>query len=183
MDNIVEPTADAGPDGLLTCSDTNATLTGSGTGTSPNVSFEWFNSTGALLGTTATIDVVETGDFTFVVTDLANGCSQTDVVTVEPDVNQPDIVIDVPETLTCDVTSVTLDASGSTAAGAGSLAFMWTFNGSPVGPTASIDVTVSGEYTLTVIDDSNNCDAVQTVFVMKMWLFQHLIYQEVLQIV
>ncbi|MEZ4918035.1 MAG: hypothetical protein R2792_02925 [Saprospiraceae bacterium] len=68
------------------------------------------------------------GTYTVVVTNPANGCTSTDSVVVTEDVAVPMAAIANPDTITCVVNNVVLDASGSTGS---NLNFMWsTMDGS-----------------------------------------------------
>ena len=164
--DITEPTADAGPDDEFRCADDFVTLTGIGTGQG-TLSYTWLNESSAVVGSTASIDIDQTGTFTFIVMDSDNGCTMSDQVTITPDENKPNIDVGMIETLTCDVTTVEIDASGST--GVGSLSYTWTFdgNGMQAGTDAIINVTAPGNYTLLVVDDSNGCDNTTTVTVIS----------------
>jgi len=163
-EDIADPSADAGLDDVFSCADDFVTLSGSGDGQG-NLSYEWFNASGSSLGATASIDVIETGDFTLVVTDGDNGCTNMDQVTITPDEDKPVIAIAEPIVLTCDITSVDLDGSGTT--GMGALSYEWTFNGNVAGTDEVISVTSPGIYTLFVEDGSNGCDNTASITVLQ----------------
>ena len=161
--DILPPTANAGMDNVFACADEFVTLSASASSGQGTLSYEWLNDTGAEIGTGETIDVTGTGDFTVIVTDSDNGCTSTDVVTITPDVGAPGIDIAEPETLTCAVTSVELNASNTT--GIGALSFSWTLNGIEIGTEETISVTTPGLYMLQVIDGSNGCESAELVMV------------------
>ena len=67
--------------------------------------------------------------------------------------------------LTCDVSTITLDGSGSS--GTGTIIFEWQdANTTILGDTPQIDVGSVGTYTLIVTDTENNCSAQTTVDVL-----------------
>ena len=156
-----EPMAEAGDDVPFPCSVDEVTLAGSGMGQG-TLSYEWTNSTGAVVGNQATIQVSESGMFTLEVTDSDNGCTFTDVTTVIPDENAPIIDIATYETLTCEITSIALDASATI--GVGTLTYVWTASsGAPAGTGPIITVSNPDNYNLVVSDGSNGCVANITV--------------------
>ena len=157
------PDADAGMDVDFPCSVEMVTLSGSGAGQG-NLSYQWLNASGTEVGTAETIEVAQSGEFTLIVTDSDNGCTSMDSMEVRPDEDAPIIDIVTPIGLTCDVTSVNLDASGTI--GIGTLTFEWfASNGAPAGSGEMIDVTNPDIYTLIVTDQSNGCDAETTISV------------------
>ena len=60
---------------------------------------------------------------------------------------------------------VTLDGSGSTVSSTstGTLDFEWTGPMGPLGSTNSIDISMPGDYTLSVIDDVNGCSSTTSI--------------------
>jgi len=168
MEDMVEPTADAGLDADFACADAFVTLSGSGTGTgqASDLTYLWTTSDGVPLGTTASIDVVQSGTFILQVRDELNGCTMTDEVVITPDENKPVPTIAEPLVLTCGTLDVTLDASGTT--GIGALDYAWTGpNGNPIGSGENISVNEPGIYTLFVVDGSNGCDETATIEVFE----------------
>jgi hypothetical protein len=85
--DTVSPIADAGTDVNFPCGVTSVALDGSassGTG----ITYNWTGPSTITNGTTSTPDVNGAGQFTLTVT-ATNGCTDTDVVDVIPDVNAP----------------------------------------------------------------------------------------------
>ncbi len=163
-EDILEPTADAGMDDVFACADAFVTLSAAASSGQGTLSFVWTNDNGTVVGTDETIDVVESGVFTVQVMDSDNGCTSTANVTITPDENKPAVAIASPETLTCAVQSVELNASATT--GIGNLDYMWTFNGTAIGTDPVITVNTPGTYTLLVVDGSNGCDQTESIEVM-----------------
>ncbi|MFD0976982.1 hypothetical protein ACFQ1G_09275, partial [Salinimicrobium gaetbulicola] len=113
IDKLSPVSANISGNELLTCTNTSITLDAGGSTTAEgSVSYSW--STGE---TSQTINVNGAGDYSVTVTNNDSGCSDTASVTVEQNITPAVAAITGNEILTCDVTSVTLDASTSTADG------------------------------------------------------------------
>ncbi|WP_111706340.1 T9SS type B sorting domain-containing protein [Lutibacter citreus] len=140
-------------DSKLTCSTTSVVLDASSSIVQGTASYLW--STGAI---TSTINVEEPGDYSVTVTDSNNGCSKTKIITITEDIKEPEVVITGDSELTCSTTSVTLDAGSSTVQGISS--YLWSTGAT----TSTINVTEPGNYSVTVTDSANGCDATSEVF-------------------
>ncbi|MDX1912112.1 MAG: gliding motility-associated C-terminal domain-containing protein, partial [Saprospiraceae bacterium] len=83
------PTAEAGPPFNLDCYGQTASLNGSATGGTGQLTYAWTTSGGVILtgANTPSPLISEPGTYTLLVTALGNGCSDTDVVVVTP--NEP----------------------------------------------------------------------------------------------
>ena len=105
------------------------------------------------------------GDYTLLVTDLNNGCTGSQSVSVTSDATAPITSALAPGGLTCTSPQLTLDGSGSTT-GPG-ISYQWTAaNGGNI--VAGSDspaplVNTAGDYQLVVSDASNGCTATATV--------------------
>ncbi len=162
-ENVTTPTANAGADATITCDEETATLSGSGSSQSGNTLLEWYNSAGVLMGTGESIDVVETGSYTLVVTDLANGCTAEANVSVTPDDDIPEVEVIPPLALTCDNDISTLYGSSSTS---GNIEFGWyDESGNLIANANEADVTTPGVYTFIVTNADNGCAAEASVVV------------------
>jgi large repetitive protein len=148
--DINDPVASITPeDGVLTCTVTSIVLDASGSTNA--VSYEWNDGS-----TGSTLEVSEPGTYSVTVT-AANGCTASKTVTVGQDINDPVASITPDDgILTCTVTSIVLDASGSTNA----VSYEW--NDGSTGST--LEVTEPGDYTVTVTA-ANGCTASKTVTV------------------
>ncbi len=77
------PTADAGPDAMLTCEVDTIQLIGSVNGGSQNLTYTWYDDQGNIIANTLTITITEAGYYHFEVQDMDTECiSPRDVVTV-----------------------------------------------------------------------------------------------------
>ncbi len=154
--DIVNPAALAGDDGILTCEITEYLLDGSNS-TGNNLTYAWYNEGGAVISDLPQVEVAETGQFTLIVTNTFNGCTDSDDLQVIPDANLPTASASNDGILTCEVGTVMLDGSASNSV-SGSLSFAWSdSNNLPLGSTPTISVASPGLYTLTITDTDNGC--------------------------
>ena len=162
------PEAAAGPDQLITCNQTEATLQGMELSGVANVSYQW-SGPGIPPGqeTYDSITVMIPGDYELLVTNEDNGCTDTDALWIGIDQEVPVADAGTDQRFDCSGDPVLLDASGS--APLDSLIYTWTtIEGSIIGnPNAPIiEVQQPGSYTLVVEDMLNGCIAVDTVEVV-----------------
>ncbi len=155
LQNIDLPTAEAGETQTFTCQDTELTLNGGAStdatgGT--DLSYNWDGITN-----TETATILGPGTYTLIVTDNTNGCTDSDMVEIAPDVNAPTALVSSSNTLTCSDTETTLDGSSSMSMSGSDLTFDWSLNGNSVGTDATATVSSPGVYTLLITDMSNGC--------------------------
>ena len=81
IQDIASPTAVAGDDGWITCLNTSYALDGSNS-TGDNLTFAWYDSFGDLVSSSSSFTTTEIGDYSLVVTNTINGCSDIDEVSV-----------------------------------------------------------------------------------------------------
>jgi gliding motility-associated-like protein len=162
------PNADAGLPQKLTCTQKQVTLNGSGSNGGVYI-YSWASPNGGNIaggGNTLTPSVDAPGLYFLTVTNVGNGCSATDWVLVSVDTLAPIAEAGSPFTLSCSVTSATLD--GSASSGSGSPAFAWTTpNGNILSGASSATpgINAPGSYFLTVTNTANGCTATDTVAV------------------
>jgi hypothetical protein len=141
--NITAPTADAGPDMVISCGSQTVVLNGSSN--TQAVIFQWISPTGESYFQQS-LTVGAPGTYTLVVTDQTNGCSSSDmaIVSIDPDV--PVLNPSASGVITCANPSVLLDAGYSNPAAT----YLWTGpnNFTSVSPTPA--VVESGLYTVEV---------------------------------
>ncbi|MCE7925286.1 MAG: hypothetical protein DYG98_19695 [Haliscomenobacteraceae bacterium CHB4] len=167
-ENVAPPPAGIAPSGLLTCTVTSLSLAGMpATG---NYSWLWTTGNGNFVSGANTANPVidQPGAYTLFVTDQQNGCSATAVVIVGEDVAPPVIAIDVPDTLTCTLT--TLPLTGSVTQPTGGFTAAWTTGGGHfiLGQNSlNPIVDAPGIYTLTVQNNQNGCSATAQTTVLQ----------------
>ncbi len=171
--NATVPVAEAGPAMMLGCSGNPVQLNGSGSSSGANFTYLWTTSGSGILNgeTTLTPQVNAPGQYFLTVTNTANGCTAVDSVAVTQNASAPTVVIAQPDTLDCETTSLTLDASGSSGG-----EISWTFTppsggagGGFVNGEATLTPVVDapGVYTLTLTEQGSGCSASASVTVVQ----------------
>ena len=167
--NTTLPIANAGAPGLITCTNATVTLTGSGS-TGLEFAYLWTTANGSIAtGAITLTPVVDApGTYHLLVTNTLNGCTAVAAVAVAKDANVPVATAIVPGPLTCAVAQIQLNGAGTTTGP--TLQYTWTTaNGNIVGGGNTLNPTVNqpGQYTLTVFNSANNCEALFTVNVAQ----------------
>lgn len=135
---------------------------------SGNYSYEWDGPPGGIIGDPLQedIDVVTSGNYTLIVTDLDGNCTDTLSVVVDSDLTTPLVQLTAsPDTLNCLVNDIALNTDVSN--GSGNYNYQW--DGPPGGIMGSnqiedINVTLAGNYMLIVTDVENGCnDTLETI--------------------
>jgi hypothetical protein len=167
-EDVAPPNVDAGPDMIINCYNSTVILDGSNSDNGPNYIYNWTTQGGNILngGNTPTPEVNAPGLYTLTVTNQVNGCVDFAVTTVVQDISPPQALIIPPQTITCFVPEVVIDASPSGASG--NIDVDWqTPNGNIVsgGNTLTPTVDAPGTYILTVTNIDNGCPATNVVVV------------------
>jgi len=156
--NTSLPTANAGADDVLTCTNTNGVVL-DGSGIPGTVTYFW---TGPGIGANNLMmqnpTVTQPGTYDLVVTNPVNGCTATDQVIVTQDANVPTAVGGPDQVLNCSVFTVDFNGSGSTTGP--EITYNWSGPGiSGANSTAQspTGLTMPGIYNLTVTNTNNNC--------------------------
>ncbi len=131
-----------------------------------NLEYTWSTNDGSITSDTTltTIEVNSIGTYSLTITDSTNGCSATDIITISDERNPPIPVIDNSTPFNCSVSSVTLDASSSTALNNGPLSYLWSTNdGLIISDTTNsiIDISEPGTYTLALTE--YNCTIEESI--------------------
>ncbi len=168
--DMTPPVANAGANMFLDCAMMMVNLDGSGSSAGANITYLWTTPDGNIVSgsTTTSPQVGGAGTYTLTVTNSDNGCTATDQAVVTEDVNMPTSNAGVDKTLTCTVTSLQLDGTGS-AQGA-NFTYQWTTaNGNIVSGATGLTPTVNttGMYCIEVRDNSNNCVSMDCVNVSQ----------------
>lgn len=167
--SVAYPTANAGPDQVLTCAITNLHLSGSGSSSEPNFLYSWTATQGGsiLSGANEPNPLIGTpGQYTMVVTNPGNGCTTADNVFVSNNLTSPTSIISSPPLLTC--INITATLSGLASLPANNITYQWlTTNGNIQSGQAyaTAIVTEAGQYTLVVTNIANGCTHASTVTV------------------
>ena len=164
------PTADAGLDAELTCIVTTLVLDGTGSSGQGALTYAWTTADGVIDSgaATATPTISSAGTYTLTITDADNGCTATDSVLITEDVLAPTADAGTDAVLTCVVTTLNLDGTGSS--GQGALTYAWTTADGVIdsgAATATPTISSAGTYTLTITDADNGCTATDTVVITE----------------
>jgi gliding motility-associated-like protein len=166
-DDFEPPMAMVNEDLTFGCQDDILQISGEGSSTGANITYEWSATQGNISGASNALnsEIDQPGDYTLLVTNMENGCTAEASFTVIPDEALPEVVLEEPETLTCERDLVLIDASASDA-GAG-LVYVWTKDGDVFTPAneGSFETDEPGEYTLTITDTANGCVSAGTTVV------------------
>ncbi|MBC7776421.1 MAG: choice-of-anchor L domain-containing protein [Phycisphaerae bacterium] len=169
--NIIPPTALVAPGGEINCTTPTIQLNGAGSSTGPTYSYQWTSSTGGSIGAgdnTLTPTVIAAGTYTLVVTNAANGCTNSTSTSVTINANVPTAIAAPQGILTCAATTIPVNSTGSTTGP--TIIYQWgTINGNIVGGngTSQIMVGEPGQYTLIVTNTANNCTATTSIDVQQ----------------
>ncbi len=165
--DVLDPIAAAGADGIVDCTFPTIQLDASGSSAGPGFTYLWTTPDGNIVDDPGlpnpTVD--QAGTYTLLVTNTANGCTDSDLVNVTDLSIDPLIQIDPPGVVTCGSPEISLDASGSES-GPG-IVFSWAgLNGGTIvsgGQTLTPLIGSSGTYELTITNTLTGCESVETV--------------------
>ena len=162
------PVVTAGGDQILNCQVSQMTLDGSGSATGANISYLWSTSNGNIVSGETTLSVVIDlpGDYLLTVRNELTGCEDSDVATVSLSAAPPIADGGEDQELTCAVTSVSLDGSGSSSGA--NISYQWiAVSGNIVSGATTNNPLVDSEgtYRLTVTDNGTGCESTDEVVV------------------
>jgi gliding motility-associated-like protein len=158
------PVVDAGADTSLTCLANIIQL--NGFTNSNNASYNWSGPFIVSGGTTLTPTINGPGTYVLTVVDTVNNCQNSNSVVVTTNFDLPTATAGADSTLTCLVTTLNIDGTGSTTGA--DITYQWTtLNGNILTGSDSIIATTSsaGTYTLTVFNTLNGCSASDSVVI------------------
>lgn len=159
--NFTPPIADAVVNSSINCNAPNLVINGSGSSSGPGITYNWSANPGTIIsgGTTANPTVSQAGTYTILVTNTVNGCTATDPVIVTADLALPISNAGPNQTLTCAITNISLNGSGSSQGG--NFTYQWNAGpgGSIIGGSTTLNpiVSTTGLYTLIVTNETNGC--------------------------
>ncbi|KAA3630902.1 MAG: hypothetical protein DWQ02_17200, partial [Bacteroidetes bacterium] len=143
----------------LDCNITDALLDGTASSTGADISYEWYMD-GSLIGgaNLNTYNANTEGTYILFVTDEHTGCVVSDTLQLINNENYPVADAGQDATITCAITSVTADGSGSQSGN--EIIYQWSDpSGNPINgaTTTTLEVTTPGTYYLMVQDTTNGC--------------------------
>lgn len=163
------PVANAGAPQLLTCAVLQTSLLGTAD-TGPGISYLWTSDDGGTIisgNTTLNPTVNAPGTYDLTVVNANTGCSTIVSTVVTENTTPPVSNAGTPLTLTCGLSSVTLDGSMSSQ---GNHTYLWsTLNGNILSGSTTLApvVNAAGTYDLVVTDQSNGCTHISSVQVLQ----------------
>ncbi|MEZ4918032.1 MAG: hypothetical protein R2792_02910 [Saprospiraceae bacterium] len=164
------PAAEAGITDELTCATTSLDLDGNGSSTGGNFQYTWTTTDGQIdLGiNTLTPTVSAPGTYEILVLNTDNGCTQTDVVIITEDVQEPVLSIGQPDELDC-ITSAIILTGAATSAGNNPTVTWTSSNGNILSGASTLMPTVNaaGTYNLLVENTQNGCTSTTQVQVSE----------------
>jgi hypothetical protein len=153
----------ASSSGLLTCTTTSITLTG--TSTTGDATYHW-SGPGTITNPASAVASVDTpGTYTLTVTNPSNGCTKSIPVDVQQNILQPPVTITASAgMLTCSTTAIMLTGSSST----DGVTYHWSGPESITdSSSASVSIHTPGTYTLVVTNPASGCTAGKTYQVQQ----------------
>ena len=162
LNTSTSPLATSAPLNDISCTTPQAQISGAGSSSGPNFTYEWTTTDGNIVsGDNQLLVVVNlSGTYTLLVTNISNGCSKTSSSVVVSDAVLPNLSIEAPSAIDCDSDEVVIDASQSLT-GAG-ITYLWTTaNGNIVsgGSTLTPTVDTAGTYQLLITNTNNGCSS------------------------
>ncbi len=155
----------------ITCTQPIVNLDGSASSPVGQVSFRWEADGGSIIGSGPTLEVTDPGRYFLQIgqtVDTVSCAQRSSPIDIGLDTISPVADIAPPEVLTCQITTLTLDGSGSSS-GLG-FSYEWTTpDGQIQGPTdqEQAEVTTPGRYTLQVQELANGCTSTASVEVLQ----------------
>jgi gliding motility-associated-like protein len=164
--NFSEVQANAGPDKVINCLNSQVTLSGSSA--TPGATVSWSTPNGNIVSGAGTANIVVNQPGTYILSAQSpslSSCFTTDTAYVTLDITPPSANAGSDKVLTCSAATVALDGSSSTQG----VNFNWNaINGGVIQSGANTStpvVSASGCYVLTVTNPTNGCISRDTVCV------------------
>ncbi|MEM6319539.1 MAG: choice-of-anchor L domain-containing protein [Bacteroidota bacterium] len=168
--DLAEPTAVASVEGILSCTNAELTLSGDGSSEGDQFGYQWTTVVGTIdrLQSSLAPVVTEAGEYQLEVTDVSNGCTATQKVSVVADRAQPKISVDELGVLNCATAQQTINVElVETLA---NYTVEWTTeDGNLLSQTdvLSPELDAAGEYTLLITNNENGCSLAETFTVIE----------------
>ncbi|MBK6901266.1 MAG: gliding motility-associated C-terminal domain-containing protein [Saprospirales bacterium] len=162
--DFAEPVANPGASVLLNCAQPSSALDGTGSSQGPEFNYEWLLG-GLVVGGGISLIVDDPGIYTLIVTNTQNGCEASASVAVQADFVPPFASAGFDVLLNCYNPTGTLLGTGSSIGP--EYAYEWLLGGVVVGGGLSLPVSNVGDYTLTVTNTQNGCEASDQVSVAE----------------
>lgn len=169
--DVTPPQAAVAPPATLTCSVTDLQLNASGSSQGADFSYSWTSGNGCIVngGTTLLPTIDCPGTYDLLITNNANGCTNSVSVDVDQDIQTPTAIVNAADVLTCSVTSLELSGMGSSQGGQYSYTWTPVSGGNIVSGSTSLQPTINqpGTYQILVLNNNNDCSATAQVQVAQ----------------
>jgi len=152
------PFVDPGQDTSLNCLRDSLQLNGTASSAGPDFLYQWKGPSGSLPGGGPTPTVSEAGNYQLIITDNSNGCVDSAEVEVGLDTLAPKVNLLPPDTLNCQQTTLSLQATASDIGTAP--VYLWqTTGGNILSGSSSLSPTIDapGSYLLVAQRQENGC--------------------------
>lgn len=164
------PIADAGQNLTLDCDTPSGSLSGNNSSQGAQFQYLWTTANGNIInGDSSLMPTVDAeGIYNLMITNTLNGCTADNDVEVILAGNLPTVDAIVNEDLDCATSSLNIDATNSST-GANFIIEWTTLNGNFLSGQNTLmpEVDAPGIYTLTIVDNSNSCEASLDVEIMQ----------------
>lgn len=152
----------------LTCKDSTIWLDGTQSDQGKDFTFQWSAKPGKIISNpdSLMVAVSSSGQYELLITNLVSGCKTTAIFLISSDFNKPVIDAGMPDTLSCNLSSVTLNGISNLPVSSSTI--QWTsLNGSFISGQNALNPVVNspGEYILQITNDLNGCSQMDTVIV------------------
>ena len=168
FDNTAFPIINILPPSILDCINTESTLDGMGSDSGPDIEYLWSGPPGGIIGPMDEISANASipGTYNLLLTNTSNGCTSSEEVILQQNIDPPQVEIASPEQLDCSVEQVTLDGSGSSQGN--EFGYSWLDDqGNILSNALSFETELPGVYELIVSNALNGCTNSATVTVIE----------------
>jgi len=165
MDNTDAPSVAiySSPDNIINCLIESVDLS---TDNEANVEYTW--SLGDQLIISSTFTTSESGTVILTAIDTLTGCFATGEIDIIDGIEYPIIEIAVPDPIQCNISEVTIDATGSLSGNTISHQWYDSDNNPILGETSlTLTTTEAGTYYIESIDSSNGCQNIEDITVIE----------------
>jgi gliding motility-associated-like protein len=162
--NIAAPQAVIATPEQLDCQVETVSLSGSGSTSGSNISYQWYDAANTELGSNLVISVGDAGDYLLIVTDANNGCTDEATISVLQNENLPQAALIDLHMPVCAGESTGL--VWITGIEGGTAPYSYSFNGSPFSNDNFYPELSAGVYDLALVD-ANGCDWSTTIIITE----------------
>ncbi len=168
--DITPPLAVAQSPGLITCGTPQLQLDATASSSGVNISYQWTSTDGNILSgaDTPTPLIDAPGHYMLEVINEENHCVDTAGVSVQQDITPPQVDAGQGFVLDCSTTQASLDGTASDSGP--DFSYQWmTTDGNIVSGANTLTPLIdqAGTYTLLVVNENNDCEALDTVVVLE----------------